>query len=53
MASSWAWSVTTNTHSPATQGVEMPATLISHTRWPVLSSSATMRPPWPTAKTRP
>ena len=49
MASSCESSVTTKIHSPATQGVAMPAALISQMRWPVTSSSATMRPPWPIA----
>ena len=31
-------SVRTNTHSPATHGVEMPVRFISQTRWPVTSS---------------
>ena len=37
--------VTTNTQSPATHGVEMPAMLSSHIRWPEVMSSATIRPP--------
>ena len=27
--------------------------LISHCRWPLISSSETIRPPWPTASTWP
>src|SRR3954465_16051166 len=46
-------SVTTNTHSPATQGVEMPAIFCSHMRLPLARSIEIMRPPCPTAKTRP
>src|SRR3546814_5834406 len=36
--SSFASLVTANTHSPTTEGVEMPAMLISQSRWPLTSS---------------
>ena len=45
--------VITKMKSPATQGLSRPAMSRSQTRRPLRASMATMRPPWPMAKTVP